>query len=193
MQSLNVTSEPIYRSVSRNQGRAVFYLPSALLLCAVNICKLCLHCHDVCNVAPCKCISVNCVEILLNVKSSSAAGRTGNGLPTPSLRMDTPISGVSLHPFIMSKRLKRAHPFSVMEWVSHSQCVLQLMMTYPLNVITSSHETIIQTGITCNKISCYMHDSAYRWLIVGNAKVMLKFFWIFRRERNCRILIGLCK
>ena len=130
MQSLNVTSEPIYRSVSRNQGRAVFYLPSTLLLCAVSICKLCLHCHDVCNVAPCKCISVNCVEILLNVKSSSAAGRTGNGLPTPSLRMDTPISGVSLHPFIMSKRLKRAHPFSVMEWVSHSQCVLQLMMTY---------------------------------------------------------------
>ena len=30
-----------------------------------------------------------------NNKSSSAAGRTDNGLLTPSLRMDTPISGVS--------------------------------------------------------------------------------------------------
>ena len=30
-------------------------------------------------------------------KSSSAAERTENGLPTPSLKMDTPISGVSTY------------------------------------------------------------------------------------------------
>ena len=30
----------------------------------------------------------------------------------------------------MSKRLKWVYPFLVMEWVSHSQCVLQLMMIY---------------------------------------------------------------
>ena len=29
---------------------------------------------------------------------------------------------------------------------------------------------IIQTGITCKKISFYMHDSDCRWLIVKNAK-----------------------
>ena len=45
------------------------------------------------------------------VESSSAAGRTENGLPTPSLGMDAPITGVS------------------MGWVSHSQCILQLVMT----------------------------------------------------------------
>ena len=58
------------------------------------------------------------------------------------------------------------------------------------------HETIIRTGITCNKIFCYMHDSASRWLIVENAKIFrsyVKICWIFPRERNCRILIGLCK
>ena len=30
----------------------------------------------------------------------------------------------------MSKRLKWAYPFSLMAWVSHSQCALQLMMAY---------------------------------------------------------------
>ena len=30
------------------------------------------------------------------------------------------------------------------------------------------HGTIIQTGIACEKISRYMHDSACRWLIVEN-------------------------
>ena len=58
------------------------------------------------------------------------------------------------------------------------------------------HGTVIRTGITFKKISCYMHDSAYRWLVVENAKIFrssVKHFWIFPRERNCRILIGLYK
>ena len=33
------------------------------------------------------------------------------------------------------------------------------------------HGTIIRTGITCKKISCYMRDSAYRWFIVKKAKI----------------------
>ena len=41
-----------------------------------------------------------------------------------------------------------------------------------------------------------MRDSACRWFIVENAKIFqsyVKYFSIFPRERNCRILIGLCK
>ena len=41
-----------------------------------------------------------------------------------------------------------------------------------------------------------MHDSACRWLIAKNAKIFrnyVKYFRVFPRERNCRILIGLCK
>ena len=60
----------------------------------------------------------------------------------------------------------------------------------------SNRETIRQTGVICNKISCYMRDSACRWLIVENAKIFrsyVKIFLFFLRERNCRILIGLCK
>ena len=41
-----------------------------------------------------------------------------------------------------------------------------------------------------------MRDSACRGPIVENAKVFqsyVKNFWIFPRERNCWILIGLCK
>ena len=68
-------------------------------------------------------------------KSSSTAGCTENGLPIPSLTMDTPISGVSAAScswwwLITSKRIKWVYPFSVMGWVSHSPCILQLMMTY---------------------------------------------------------------
>ena len=36
-------------------------------------------------------------KYFLYIKSSSAAGCTENGLATPSLRMDTPISGVSTY------------------------------------------------------------------------------------------------
>ena len=45
----------------------------------------------------------------------------------------------------------------------------------------SNHETIIRTGITCNKTSCYMGESACRWLVVENAKIFqsyVKNFWI---------------
>ena len=58
------------------------------------------------------------------------------------------------------------------------------------------HGTIIRTGITCKKIACYMRDSACRWLIAENIKIFrsyVKHFWIFPRETNRRMLIGLCK
>ena len=41
------------------------------------------------------------------------------------------------------------------------------------------HWTIIPTGITCKKISCYMHNSKCRWLIVENAKIFRIMFNIF--------------
>ena len=58
------------------------------------------------------------------------------------------------------------------------------------------HRTIIQTGITCKKIPCYMRDSACRCSVVKRAKTFwsyVKHFWILTGVRNCRILIGLCK
>ena len=48
-----------------------FYQPSTLLCCTVNVCKLHVHCHDVCNIAPPTCILLNCVKILLNVIRSN--------------------------------------------------------------------------------------------------------------------------
>ena len=68
--------------------------------------------------------------------------------------------------------------------------------TFSLDFLWFHYETIIQTGITCNKFSCYMRDSACRLLIVENPKTFqscIKVFLIFPRERNCRILFGLCK
>ena len=50
MQSVNVTSVPICRPVSKNQCETFFYEHSTMLRCTVNVCKL--HCHDVCNINP---------------------------------------------------------------------------------------------------------------------------------------------
>ena len=41
-----------------------------------------------------------------------------------------------------------------------------------------------------------MRDLVFQWLVVENAKILrdyVKHFKIFPRERNCRILIGLCE
>ena len=39
-----------------------------------------------------------------------------------------------------------------------------------------SHGTILQTGITCKKIPCYMHNSACRWFIVKKPKIAQPYF-----------------
>ena len=41
------------------------------------------------------------------------------------------------------------------------------------------HGTIIGTGITCKKISCYMHDSACRKLILKSDKIFRSMLNIF--------------
>ena len=66
MQSLNVTIVAVCRSVCKNQRKTFFLPTSTLLRHTVNVCKLHVHCHDVCNFAPLTCISVNYVEIPLN-------------------------------------------------------------------------------------------------------------------------------
>ena len=59
-----------------------------------------------------------------------------------------------------------------------------------------NHGTMIKTGITCNKIHCYIHDSANTWFIAKKAKIFwsyVKHFWILVGVRKWRILIVLCK
>ena len=46
--------------------RHFFYQPPTLLRRSVNVCKLRVHCHDVCNITPPPCISANSVKIPLN-------------------------------------------------------------------------------------------------------------------------------
>ena len=54
----------------------------------------------------------------------------------------------------------------------------ELHMKHNLSV-KLHHETIIRTGITCNKICGYMCDWAFRWLIVENAKMLRSYVKIF--------------
>ena len=71
MQSVNVTSLPVCRPVSKNQRKTFFYQHSTMLRRTVNACKLRVHCHDICNINPPTCISVNCVKIPLNIIRSN--------------------------------------------------------------------------------------------------------------------------
>ena len=71
MQSVNITSVPVCRPVSKNQRKTFFYEHSTMLRRTVNVCKLRIHCHDACNINPPTCISVNCVEIPLNIIRSN--------------------------------------------------------------------------------------------------------------------------
>ena len=43
----------------------------------------------------------------------------------------------------------------------------------------SYHGPIIRTVITCEKISCYMSDSAFRWLIVENPRIFQSYVKYF--------------
>ena len=71
LQSVNVTSVPVCRSVCKNQRQTFFYQPSSLLRRTDNVCKLCVHCHDLCDIAPPTCILANDDEIPLNVIRSN--------------------------------------------------------------------------------------------------------------------------
>ena len=71
MQSVNVTRVPVCRCVSKNQCKTFFYQHSTMLHRTVNVRELRVHCHDVCNINPPTYISVNCVEIPLNIIRSN--------------------------------------------------------------------------------------------------------------------------
>ena len=71
MQSVNVTRVPVCRCVSKNERKTFFYQHSTMLRRTVNVCKLRVHCHDVCNINPRTYISVNCVEIPMNIIRSN--------------------------------------------------------------------------------------------------------------------------
>ena len=57
--------------------------------------------------------------------------------------------------------------------------MLSLVGNDGLSLFLSKHETLIQTEIICSKIPCYMHDSACRWPIVENAKILQSCVKIF--------------
>ena len=71
IQSVNVTSVPFCRCVSKNQRMMFFYQHATMLRRTVNVRKLRVHCSDVCNINPPTYTSVNCVEILWNIIRSN--------------------------------------------------------------------------------------------------------------------------
>ena len=64
--------------------------------------------------------------------------------------------------------------------------VIELLSVQQMNTreINVNHETIIRRGITYNKISCYMQDSACRWLIVESAKIFRSYVKALIHKKN---------
>ena len=91
MQRVNVT---VCRSVCKNQLKTFFYQPSTLRR-TVNVRKLRVPCH-VCNVAPPTRISVNCVEILLNVIRYNVHKTLASYNTVQSFRSDVAVQNVNV-------------------------------------------------------------------------------------------------
>ena len=62
----------------------------------VNVCKLCVHCHDFCNIAPPTFISVNCFEIPLNVIRSNVHKTVVSYKTVQSLCSDVVVQNVNV-------------------------------------------------------------------------------------------------
>ena len=62
----------------------------------VNVCKLRVHCHDVCNIAPRTCISVNCVETPLNFIGSNVHKTVVSYKTVQSLCSDVVVQNVNV-------------------------------------------------------------------------------------------------
>ena len=56
---------------SKLKYKTLFYQHSTMLLRTINVCKLRVHCRDVCNINPPTYISVNCVEAPVNIIRSN--------------------------------------------------------------------------------------------------------------------------
>ena len=65
-----------------------------------------------------------------------------------------------VHGLVIPKQFSHLHLAKII--VSNSEYTTYLCL---------EHGTIIRVGITCNKIPCYMPDSACRWFIVKKAKI----------------------
>ena len=116
---------------------------------------------------------------------------------------DSPV--LKNHLFDVSTKIRRAHIILIIFWslgdvelpetgFCVNLCALYLIFTRLLHSIlyTYIHGTILRTGITWNKIPCYIRNSAF----FKKAKIFwsyIKHFWIVVGVRKCKILIGLCK
>ena len=95
MQNVTVTSVHICSSVCRNQRKEVFNKMSTLLRRTFNVCKLCVLCHDIWNIALSTCISVNCVKVLLNVIRSNVH-KTVVSYKTVSYKSDVVVENINV-------------------------------------------------------------------------------------------------
>ena len=121
---------------------------------------------------------------LLNIKENSfITNRSSDGITDP---IDKAIDKYKFHPSILliPKHLKNHDVFSF-RTAEIGVIEKEIKNINPKEATTSNsippkilkslpklqHGTIIGTQITCKKIFCYMHDSAYRWLIVKKGKL----------------------
>ena len=64
-----------------------------------------------------------------------------------------------------------------------SQALKSFFLKHKKSSVSWNHRIIIRTGITCEKIPCYMRDLTFRWFIVKKLKYFEVMFNIFEFSR----------
>ena len=97
----------------------------------VNVGKLRIHCHDVCNINPPTCISVNCVEILLSIIRSNVHKTVVSYKTVQSFCSDVVVQNVN----VISSPIYKVFCFKKHHRVSPIKCFT--LGTSPFAVIPS--------------------------------------------------------
>ena len=71
----------------------------------------------------------------------------------------------------MYKHRKKFTSSEFCVWIN--SCTELSKTVFPVSIV--NHGTIIETRITCKKVHSYMHNSAWSWRIVENAKVVQSY------------------
>ena len=81
-------------------------------------------------------------------------------------------------------------------WPEVPSCIIKKQQSTEVLHNLSDYETIIQTGITCKKIRCYMRDLACKWFIVNPLSTKLRKWpnklkqFVGKLPTNCLSVFG---
>ena len=127
----------------------------------VNVCKLRIHCHDVCNINPRTYISVNCVEIPMNIIRSNVHKTVVSYKTVQSFCSDVVVQNVNviLSPICKVLCFKKHHRVSpIKSFILDTSTFAVIPSTkLPSSSIVSPPSSSLSSLSSSSSISTYHH------------------------------------